>query len=511
MITVKNIIEEYPKIGISLPAHLSNEKFAKIKDMIDLYGEDEKIDEYIDKFIELLNKELSASSSKKKSVNKKAVAKFPKRKTAKPAKSVKPKKAAKSAPAKPAKAKTVKTPKTPKAPKAPKAPATPANVKYVEDIDIEVSLIKSFALLHNKTKTVPQLTTLLRKINKAILQKKIRANSVFADDIKNMQKKLEKLIEKLKGANANAKIEIDDVEKFREIGNSEKLLKSVTFIIRYMNLVNKPDIDAKAARLLSEIKNAEGKGTLDNKYSDLISFVKTNLSKYDRHDMLPIPEPDLQGLTGHAGLGFVPQVVSMVVAGLLTNEIYDRKRRAETVTADKLAKMEFDTIEMPAEYRGLIGKAERGGSVMIYGDPGSGKSSLAVKMAKGFANAGKKVLYVTKEEGVNATMKEKLIRYGATSPNITIAENIPANMDDYYAVIFDSVQTLRLVPDDIMKHKRFNNHIRLYVFQVTKDGKFRGGEDFAHNVDCVLYAENGTITSFGQKNRFGGRGSVKVY
>jgi predicted ATP-dependent serine protease len=55
------------------------------------------------------------------------------------------------------------------------------------------------------------------------------------------------------------------------------------------------------------------------------------------------------------------------------------------------------------------------------------------------------------------------------------------------------------------------NALRIYIFQVTKDGRFRGTNEFEHLVDCVLKAENGTITSKGCKNRFGGNGSVKVF
>jgi hypothetical protein len=56
MITVKNILSEYPKIDQSvLPAQLRKSEFVFIEENIDLYGADETIDEYIDKFIAGLN------------------------------------------------------------------------------------------------------------------------------------------------------------------------------------------------------------------------------------------------------------------------------------------------------------------------------------------------------------------------------------------------------------------------------------------------------------------------
>ena len=49
----------------------------------------------------------------------------------------------------------------------------------------------------------------------------------------------------------------------------------------------------------------------------------------------------------------------------------------------------------------------------------------------------------------------------------------------------------------------------MYVFQATKDGNFKGSNEFAHDVDVVIEVDNGI--AFTEKSRFGGNGEIKVY
>ena len=69
MITVENIITEYPGIDQSiLPKALKKDEFEFIQENIDLYNEDETIKKYIDTFVEKLN--VIASQNKSKAVSK---------------------------------------------------------------------------------------------------------------------------------------------------------------------------------------------------------------------------------------------------------------------------------------------------------------------------------------------------------------------------------------------------------------------------------------------------------
>lgn len=178
--------------------------------------------------------------------------------------------------------------------------------------------------------------------------------------------------------------------------------------------------------------------------------------------------------------------------------------------ADELCSLNFPIAFIPYEMSKMIGNASPNGSIMIYGAPGGGKTSFVIQFAKLCAIADEDVLIISKEEGVNPTMKEKLIRFGANYPNIHIANDIPDNISSYHKVIFDSVQALQLEPSDLEKYIPFDT-LKIYVFQSTKSGSYRGAREYEHIVDCVLKAEDGVVTSEGCKNRFGGRGSYKVY
>jgi hypothetical protein len=65
-ITVRNIIEQYPKIDVQLPKELNQHEYEFIKDNIDLYSEDETIKKYIDTFVAKLNQFASKESKPKK-------------------------------------------------------------------------------------------------------------------------------------------------------------------------------------------------------------------------------------------------------------------------------------------------------------------------------------------------------------------------------------------------------------------------------------------------------------
>ena len=77
--------------------------------------------------------------------------------------------------------------------------------------------------------------------------------------------------------------------------------------------------------------------------------------------------------------------------------------------------------------------------IMMYGNPGGGKSSLAMMLAYYLASEhGQKVLIVSKEEGFNFTVKEKAKRLNCIHENIHIVDTLPTNISGYDLIILDS-------------------------------------------------------------------------
>ena len=486
-ITIENLASEYENYkNLIKNEEVRSAVREAIDDLLEFYGQDADITKAVDAAVEMVNMEIEEYDSHNS-----------KKEESKP--EPKPK-----AEPKPQKETPKKEPK-PKAKKAPK-PKPADNATLVKSISDEVSLFKSYARLHGKKATYRNLLSLHTKLGKAIVSGAIDSPR-YREMTAEMHEKVGAALAKMK-KNETVNVNIDNVEKYREIGSSEKLFVGVTLIKRYISLANRIGMDSsdrekQRKSLLEAVNKALADKKVEKAYVGLVSQVAEYL---EDKSIRPLDVP-LAGLSGLSGL-----------SGEICNDIMSGCDEGgacglgSIVSATELAKINFATVEIPQEYREMIGTASRNGSIMLYGMPGGGKTSFSINFAKKCAEMGQKVLIISKEEGINQTMQEKLRRFDAVHPNIFITDNVPGDaMNDYDVVIFDSVQSLRLEPSDLEKHQKTMNALRIYIFQVTKDGRFRGTNEFEHLVDCVLKAENGTITSKGCKNRFGGNGSVKVF
>ena len=486
-ITIENLASEYENYkNLIKNEEVRSAVREAIDDLLEFYGQDADITKAVDAAVEMVNMEIEEYDSHNS-----------KKEESKP--EPKPK-----AEPKPQKETPKKEPK-PKAKKAPK-PKPADNATLVKSISDEVSLFKSYARLHGKKATYRNLLSLHTKLGKAIVSGAIDSPR-YREMTAEMHEKVGAALAKMK-KNETVNVNIDNVEKYREIGSSEKLFVGVTLIKRYISLANRIGMDSsdrekQRKSLLEAVNKALADKKVEKAYVGLVSQVAEYL---EDKSIRPLDVP-LDGLSGLSGL-----------SGEICNDIMSGCDEGgacglgSIVSATELAKINFATVEIPQEYREMIGTASRNGSIMLYGMPGGGKTSFSINFAKKCAEMGQKVLIISKEEGINQTMQEKLRRFDAVHPNIFITDNVPGDaMNDYDVVIFDSVQSLRLEPSDLEKHQKTMNALRIYIFQVTKDGRFRGTNEFEHLVDCVLKAENGTITSKGCKNRFGGNGSVKVF
>jgi len=111
------------------------------------------------------------------------------------------------------------------------------------------------------------------------------------------------------------------------------------------------------------------------------------------------------------------------------------------------------------------------------------------------------VLYVAFEEGYGYTLKEKITRIGAIHPRLHFAEDLPANLNAYGFVFIDSVSRAGMELQDMIKLKnKYPRTSFIFIFHATKDGKFRGGNELAHEVDVIIEVEPGQAKASG---RFG--------
>lgn len=177
-----------------------------------------------------------------------------------------------------------------------------------------------------------------------------------------------------------------------------------------------------------------------------------------------------------------------------------------------------------------------GSLVLVGGDPGIGKSTLALLTVNNISLSKKSVLYVTGEES-QEQVKMRAERMGVSSDRLfvfaeTSVENILDEIDKLSPklAVIDSIQTIytedfpsapgsvgqiRESAAKIMQYAKTNGTAILLIGHVTKEGTIAGPKVLEHLVDTVLYFEGGREHPYrilrAVKNRFGSTNEIGVF
>lgn len=453
-LTAKNLQTEYASVRDKMPQELS-EQFDAIQPCFEFYGEDEQCTKAIDDFVEVANMIIAKTATK------------PETKTAKPKATPK-----------------VKPKKEPKAKPEPKSKKTAVKAAAVAEVAPEVRYLARYAKLHGKTLSAARepARRLLAALQKDIVAKRIRKSSEHAADIMAMQRNLVKVISS--EADGTARIEIADVERLREIGASQAVTDEVKLVRAFIALQGRTGVADKARRLLARIEASACK-------SAAIGIVRRALEDYvgSKTDAPEASAQELRGLYGLAGIEAATP------------------RSGAAVSSTELLAAQFAPLPFTGIWARLIGKPTEPFRIMMYGRPGSGKSTLALRFAHYLAaDMGRRVLYVSKEEGFGYTLQEKLLRLDAAHANLSVCDRLPSDLSAYDVVFVDSVNSLGLSPDDLQRLPSRKSFV--YIFQSTKDGRFRGSQEFLHDVDTSIVVDAMKATT--EKNRFGAHTTVRV-
>lgn len=372
----------------------------------------------------------------------------------------------------------------------------------VEHIDIEVQFIKRYAAMHGKVKSQAQVLTLLHSLQKAIVERKIRKDSPYAKEIEMMQNQLITCYEKM-GGMAEIKIDSKNLKRYLEIAHSQEGMLSVVLLKAYIALNGKRDVKDKADRLFKRIKKSvdQGKITKSDKYADKLNEAYQTLKSYIDGDsvMLNINKAQLNGLMGILGENLFGQKKS------LNGHEEDN---GMIVSSGELLAMDFQTIGLKGKYRELIGDPSVGFTVMVYGLPKSGKSTMCLDFANYLASHHGKVLYCAIEEGFGYTLKEKIERLKAHHSNIYITDRVPENLNDFQFVFIDSVSKAGMDVNAIDQLRKMHPDTSfIFIYHTTKEGNFKGVNEHAHEVDVIVQVDKGKATSTG---RFNAGGSMEI-
>lgn len=184
----------------------------------------------------------------------------------------------------------------------------------------------------------------------------------------------------------------------------------------------------------------------------------------------------------------------------------------------------------------LGGGIVKGSLTLVGGDPGIGKSTLLLQVAKVVSDKGLKVLYVSGEESLKQT-KLRADRLEIKSKNVyVVSENnldyIIKYVSDFKPdlLIIDSIQTVynpsissspgsvsqvREATAILMRVSKVDSVATFIVGHVTKSGAIAGPKILEHMVDTVLYFEGEKNNIFrilrGVKNRFGSTNEIGIF
>ncbi len=177
-----------------------------------------------------------------------------------------------------------------------------------------------------------------------------------------------------------------------------------------------------------------------------------------------------------------------------------------------------------------------GSALLIGGDPGIGKSTLMLQVLATLANAGRRAVYVSGEEGLDQ-IRLRAQRLGVLDAPLLLASE--TNVSDIVAtlrrerpevVVIDSLQTLwtpvvesapgtvsqlRAGAEAMVRLAKKTGAVTLLIGHVTKEGQIAGPRVVEHMVDAVLYFEGDRGHQYrilrAVKNRFGATDEIGVF
>lgn len=375
-------------------------------------------------------------------------------------------------------------------------PTAAKPVKSVERVTPETEFLRSFVSSNGRIKSFNAGRLLLSRLQKAIKERIIRKTSPVATEILYMQGRLLEVLRAAEKDNKDfVKITIPDdkLPRLVALAGGERVYGSIPLLKAYINMqATKPD-GKRAASLLKRMENADLSA---DPYAAKVSELARNLKRYlaDTQKPLPIEQSDLSGL----------------MTGMLAG-VQAKPRANGRISAHDLGQAAHASYPFSGRYAQLLGKPATNFRLMIYGQPGVGKSTEAMRLARYLAQKHGRVLYVSSEEHGSSTQAAKLALVGGAVAGWDFDREVPQDVGAYSFLVIDSVnrsgfalETFRSLCD------KYPDLSMILIFQTTKSGQFKGEKDWEHDCDIVVQGiAHGLLET--TKNRYAPLAQVQVF
>ncbi len=205
-------------------------------------------------------------------------------------------------------------------------------------------------------------------------------------------------------------------------------------------------------------------------------------------------------------------------------------------TLDQIEEQEESRVHThdPEFDRVLGGGLVPGSMVLLGGEPGIGKSTLALQVALNMKH--RKLLYISGEESLhqikmrasrvaaspgdclfaNSTSLEQILDFlDQERPGMVVIDSIQTISTDSLEATTGSVSQIRECTARLLRYAKTTHTTFLLIGHITKDGILAGPKVLEHMVDTVLLFEGDPHHLYrvlrAQKNRFGSTAEMGIY
>lgn len=426
---------------------------------------------------------------------------------------------------KPKKATNAKNSKQTPKPKTDPLPdkSQPVRVNYehskpVDRLSDEIKFIKRYLSLHNRVKTKAQIHNFINSLQRAILEKRIRKTSVYANEIMNMQKQLLTAFKVMKKGE-RFDLAPTALKRCMDIVGSSRIRTSTQLLKRFVSIQGKHFTKKRATTLLKSIERAmkATKVRRDDPYFEQIQRVISSLKWFVQHasieDALEIHQEALNGL--NLALGCTddcrctkkPSKHSMEGLGNIDDV-------PQVMSVDQAKSRKYNSVNLSHKWRELLGEICLPTHFFVYGSGGSGKTSFTLLFTQHLASLGYRILYVAGEQFDTPPFTKLLNQLNIVAgDNYKIVPKIETlNPADFDFVVLDTKDSLEIDTQEFLELKgRYKQQSFIVVSHGIKGGDFKGKEQWRNIVDVMIQGEHGVIRTGHDKNRWGGAGEMLIF